>query len=109
MRVTHLFPTFRNMGGVEAVLRGHWEHDCAYGIDSNFISYTEKENPPIDRVQFLGFNDTTTPNRARDAIAKALASQKPDVCVYHGPWLIKYLADVDFAERRILQFHGAGY
>jgi glycosyltransferase involved in cell wall biosynthesis len=95
------------MGGVEAVLRGHWERDRAFGVDSSFIIYVEKNNPPLERVHFLAFDDDTTPKSAREAVAKAAAIQKPDVCVYHGSWIMNYFADVDYAQRRVLQSHGS--
>jgi glycosyltransferase involved in cell wall biosynthesis len=95
------------MGGVESILRHHWEHDASYGIQSQFISYLETGAPAVERVAFLGASENTTTNQLRQIFAAAIAQQKPQICVYHGTWLVKYFADLDLGERRILQLHGA--
>jgi glycosyltransferase involved in cell wall biosynthesis len=105
-RVTHLFSTFRNMGGAEAVLRGHWRRDADYGIDSSFISYFEGPEPPLERVAFLGFNGKTNFGVARKKFACAISQQKPDICFYHGLWGIKFFMDIDAAQRRVFMIHG---
>jgi glycosyltransferase involved in cell wall biosynthesis len=94
------------MGGVEAVLRHHYEKDLAYGWDSRFLIFFEREQEPLERCRFLGYGNRSTIAAARRKLRAALQDEPLDVAVYHGIWGVGYLADLDRAARRALVLHG---
>src|SRR5687768_445944 len=103
--VTHLFPTFRGLGGVEAVLQHHYGHDAPWGIDSRFAIYFEPEMPAVPRVDFLGLDAHSTLQEARSRLQR-VRQPRPGLTVYHGMWGVNHWAEVDYSTRRIFLFHG---
>lgn len=106
IRITHCFTQFRSLGGVEAILRGHWENEAKYGLDSNLIIFFEPPDQTIERVEFLGFTADTTIRKARNAFANAIAKHRPEICIYHGSWGLHYFVDLDACDRRVIFIHG---
>ena len=107
LKLTHLFLSFRSLGGVESVLHHHYDNDDQIGIASDFAIYFESEAKPIERVRFLGFNAKSTIREARSELRQCFAATEPTVALYHCMWGMPYLADLDSAARRILMLHGS--
>jgi glycosyltransferase involved in cell wall biosynthesis len=105
-RLTHFYPAFCGMGGVESVLRHHYERDDTQGTESRFVVYHEAGTEPRPRVSFLDIAPRTTIREARRRLEAAVAQGPPEVAVYHGMWGMPYFADLDRAKRRILMLHG---
>ena len=106
IRLTHLFTSFQELGGVSAVLQHHHANDFRWGIDSEFVIFSEKQTRPVERVHFLGFDAHSTIRLARDRLRQAVAQTHSDVAVYHTTWGMPYLSDLDRSNRRILVQHG---
>lgn len=107
MSIAHCFPSFHGLGGVESVLRHHWSRDSDWGLASRFVIYREDNSRPVERVRFLGLDDRSTIRLARQQFGEALAAAPPDVAMWHGPWGMPFLADLDRSQRRLLVLHGA--
>ena len=54
--VLHLFSHYRTLGGVESVLRLHWEFDAKIGVQSELIIYSEDPSHSSERVHCLGIH-----------------------------------------------------
>lgn len=88
------------------MLRHHWSRDFDWGLASRFVIYREDNSHPIDRVRFLGLDDRSTIQLARQRFGESLTAAPPDVAVWHGPWGMAFLADLDLSQRRVLVLHG---
>jgi glycosyltransferase involved in cell wall biosynthesis len=106
LRLTHLFTSFQDLGGVSAVLQHHHKQDLRWGINSDFVIFAEKQARPIERVHFLGLDAHSTIRLARDRLRQAVAQSRSDIAVYHTTWGMPYLSDLDRSNRRILMQHG---
>ncbi len=107
IRLAHVFSYFHTLGGVEAVLRHHHEHDAKHGFDSDFIIYFETDARRTERVHFLDLDS----NRSSIALGRkrfgnAIREIRPEVVLYHGLWGVPFLADLDGAKRRAVVVHG---
>lgn len=105
LRVLHLNTQFASLGGVEAVLRFHHEHDAAHGMDSRFISFWEDPHPHFPRARFTSFARRLSVREARQRVAGAWPGFNPEVVVHHTSWGQPYLADLDDSARRVLFLH----
>ena len=105
IKLAHLFPTFRNLGGVESILRHHHAKDAGQGLDGQFVIYSEHPQDAMDRVHFLGLGPTSSIADLRRAVGTVLRKFQPEVVLYHGTWGMHYLAGVDQARRRLLILH----
>ena len=106
VKLVHFCSGFLGLGGVESVLKQHWEKDAAWDIDSHFLVYFEAAATAQERVHFLGLDSRSTIRGSRHQIAQIIAKIQPEVSVFHGMWGVPYLADLDQARRRILFLHG---
>lgn len=106
MNVTHLFGSFRGLGGVQNLLRHHHAEDAQFGLNSRFVIYHEPEEPPVERVRFLNVEDRTRLQTLRQRFAAAARVARTDVAVYHGLWGMGLFSDLDHAHRRVLVVHG---
>jgi len=107
IRLAHVFSYFHTLGGVEAVLRHHHEHDAKHGFDSDFIIYFETDARRTDRVHFLGLNSNSSSIAlGRKRFGDAIREINPEVVLYHGLWGVPFLADLDGAKRRAVVVHG---
>ena len=106
IRLTHFSIVFQSLGGVESVLRHHYQNDHKHELCSRFVIYNETKAEPLERVCFLGYNAHTTIRQARHRLTEAVAAAPPEIAVHHGMWGMPYLADLDQAARRILMLHG---
>ena len=105
MRVLHLNTQFASLGGVEAVLRFHHDHDAAHGMDSRFISFWEEAQPQFPRARFTSFERRLSVHEARRRVAGTWPGFNPDVILHHTTWGQPYLADLDGSARRVLFLH----
>ena len=106
MRCLHTNIKFASLGGVQAILRAHHEHDAGVGLDSRFLVYLEPPDPRWTRARFVDFTWAWTLQRTRRTIARQLADFVPEVSVYHTTLAMPYLADLDRSPRRVLYLHG---
>lgn len=105
MRVLHLNTQFASLGGVEAVLRFHHDHDAAHGMDSRFISFWEEPQSPFPHARFAAFERRLSVREARRRVAGAWPGFNPEVVLHHTTWGQPYLADLDGSARRVLFLH----
>lgn len=106
VRVVHVFGAYCSLGGVENVLKHHHANDAAQDLLSDFVIFFEAESEPIDRVHFMGIQSDSMIGRVRRRFRCAIQEIQPQVAVYHNPWGMSYLADLDQCDRRILVLHG---
>src|ERR1041385_1624335 len=106
IKLAHLTPVFRSMGGVESVLRHHHSIDQSQGIDSRFIVYFDHDRDPVARLRSLEYHPGTTLRQARQRFADAIGQVPPEIALYHGMWGLPFMVDLDGAARRILMLHG---
>lgn len=105
LRVLTIANYFAGLGGVEAIVRGHHDHDAAYGIDSRFIAYWEPPPPGWPRATALDLSEGLAIGTARRRFADSFPDFTPDVAVFHTEWGWPFFAGVDRAARRILYLH----
>ncbi len=106
MRCLHTNIAFSSLGGVQAILRAHHEHDASIGLDSRFLVYLEPADPHWPRARFVNFAWDWSLRRTRQAIRSQLADFTPEVAVYHTTLAMPFLADLDRSPKRILYLHG---
>jgi glycosyltransferase involved in cell wall biosynthesis len=106
VKVAHVFPVFRSLGGVEAVLQHHYACDHRFSINSEFVGLHESPPTNQDRLHFLAFEGRTSLRTARGRFANAFQQIAPEVTVYHGMWGMPFWLDLDRAARRLLILHG---
>lgn len=103
--LTHVFPFFKTLGGVESVLRRHWNHDAGCGIESQVLAFFEPASGTVDRVVGIGLTWRDSITSARRKFRQRYDDIRRDVVVYHNAWGLPFLADLDRAERRIVLLH----
>lgn len=104
-RVLTVSTQFAGLGGAEAILRGHHDHDAAYGIDSRFTIFWEPQQEGWPHTRFLDLQINQSVRSARARFAAAHPGFHPDIAVYHTDWGWPYFADLDRASRRVLYLH----
>ena len=88
-------------------MRSHWDNDGRYGIDSNFvILFGVAGTAGRESLVFRNYRRHDAKTANGNVFAKTIANHKPDVCVFHGAWLMGYFADLDACRRRALMLHG---
>ena len=103
--VLHLFHQFSSVGGVESVLRHHYECDPKIGVDSDLIIYLDEQSSSRDRVHCLEIRpDEKIANISQKL--EAVTAKRPDrTAIYHLPWGFRFFCPHDHAKRRILMIH----
>ena len=105
MRLTHFFTYFRNLGGVQSILKRHHREDSIRGYDSRFLFSFEPntfEEPDISGLDIGGWNSI---RGIRAKFSRQSKSISGSVAVCHNMWGLQFLADLMPAERRIGLLH----
>lgn len=105
INVVHFNAHFQSLGGVEAVLKTHYQSDKKFGLNSRFVITQESSTPEFPDVTFLGLTDWANIRSAKNRFRR-LAKDVPERCaIYHSNWLLPLFANIDKATRRILVLH----
>src|SRR5262245_5515543 len=105
IQITHYFTFFRSLGGVQSLLRRHFEKDAAWGLDSNIAAFFDPRASVEPRVRGLGLSWRSTVWSARRAFARELSDFRRSFAVYNNFWGLPFFADCDGAQRRIAVLH----
>jgi glycosyltransferase involved in cell wall biosynthesis len=107
LTVRHFFTKFTSLGGVESMLNNHFSRDLEHGVDSQFCIYLETGSPADNesRVTYLGWHRDMRIRALRRDLSHGIGGGEVCVAIYHTMWAMLYVADLDFAQRRILVLH----
>ncbi len=104
--VTHVFTHYRQLGGVESVLRRLARRDAVHAPERRTLSLFEAGGFTPDNVAGLGLSWRNTPAGANARLRSAVArNPRGGVWVYHNGWGLPFLAGADDAERRVVVLH----
>ncbi len=103
--LTHVFTHFQQLGGVEALLRRHLEHDALANLPSRVVALFDPPKAPEDRVLGGGWTWKTSPASGRVRFHALQSATDGRVAVYHNCWGASFLADLDGASRRLGLHH----
>lgn len=104
LKLVHVAPHARGVGGIETLLARHALTDTAGGIDSVQVGLF---NRAVREPGFtgMGFGGKDTPRAMRRALAPVLAPGADGISVWHNAWGLPWFADLDEASRRIVCLH----
>ncbi len=106
LKLLHVAPWARTIGGIEAVLARHAEVDAILGFDSHQVSLFDKApSLPEEPYSPQAFSWRTTPRQMRMAMARTCANHAGSVVVWQGAWGLPWFADNDGSRRRIIYLH----
>lgn len=105
LRLLVLSTQFAGLGGVEAILRGHYQNDARFGIGSRFAVFWEHEQPGWERARFLDFQNGMTIREARRRVRSAFPGFQPDIAIYHTEWGWPFFADLHGTSKKVLYIH----
>ena len=105
MRLTHFFTYFRNLGGVQAILRRHHLNDEARGHESRFLFSFEPDTFPEPTISGLGIGGWNSIRGIRARFRQNADLFPEAVAVCHNMWGLQFLADLMPAHRRIGLLH----
>ena len=105
MRLTHFFTYFRNLGGVQSILKRHHHSDNSREHDSRFLFSFETDNFKEPNISGLGINGWDSIRSIRKKLANHSDLFPSSVAVCHNMWGLQFLADLIQAKRRIGILH----
>lgn len=106
VKVLHLSPWIKTIGGMETLLALHAMADRAGGLDAWQVSLFDRISPaPGEAYSTQHFFWGSTPRAMRRAMAPVFAQRKDSVVIWHSGWGIPWLADIDGSRRRIVSLH----
>ena len=101
MRLTHFFTYFRNLGGVQSILKRHHSREQ----DSHFLFSFEANNFKEPKISGLGVDGWDSIRCIRKKLAKHSDLFPDSVAVCHNMWGLQFLAELIPAKRRIGILH----
>ena len=101
MRLTHFFTYFRNLGGVQSILKRHHSREQ----DSHFLFSFEANNFKEPNISGLGVDGWDSIRCIRKKLAKHSDLFPDSVAVCHNMWGLQFLAELIPAKRRIGILH----
>ena len=101
MRLTHFFTYFRNLGGVQSILKRHHSREQ----DSHFLFSFEANNFKEPNISGLGVDGWDSIRCIRKKLAKHSGLFPDSVAVCHNMWGLQFLAELIPAKRRIGILH----
>ena len=101
MRLTHFFTYFRNLGGVQSILKRHHSREQ----DSRFLFSFEANNFKEPNISGLGVDGWDSIRCIRKKLAKHSDLFPDSVAVCHNMWGLQFLAELIPAKRRIGILH----
>ena len=101
MRLTHFFTYFRNLGGVQSILKRHHSREQ----DSHFLFSFEANNFKEPNISGLGVDGWDSIRCIRKKLAKHSDLFPDSVAVCHNMWGLQFLSELIPAKRRIGILH----
>jgi glycosyltransferase involved in cell wall biosynthesis len=106
LKATHFATFAHTLGGLQAVVRYHLRHDCAWRITSSAqIFFEDPVATATSSETALGLNRWTTIAQARQSLAARHLPQPDQTVIYHDLWGLPFFADMDGAGRRLGIIH----
>ena len=105
MRLTHFFTYFRNLGGVQSILKRHHHNDGARGHDSRFLFSFEPDNFAETNISGLGIGGWDSIRRIRTQFRQRSDLFQESVAICHNMWGLQFLADLMPTQRRVGLLH----
>ena len=104
LTVTHFSKKFGSPADADLLLRRHRKVDADHGLDSEFVPFFEKRSQDTSVIP-AKFSWRHSILSARRRFRKVKTRRPVTASVYHDFWGLKFLADLDQAERRIGIMH----
>lgn len=106
MDCLHIFTHFRQLGGVQSLLRRHLARDPDSGITSSVVALFDPV-PLSENFQAtaLGCHGWHSIRELRRRFYRASEERSPGTVTYHNFWGAPFLHDMDRASRRIAVLH----
>ncbi len=105
MRLTHFFTYFRNLGGVQSILKRHHKSDCSRNHDSRFLFSFEPDTFEDPLLAGLGINGWESIRSIRKKFCLHSQAFSDSIAICHNMWGLQFLADLMPAKRRIGILH----
>ncbi|WP_414660568.1 glycosyltransferase [Horticoccus sp. 23ND18S-11] len=104
IKLLHVAPRARGIGGIETLLARHARTDGAH-FDATQIGLFDRAGGGETRFHPQGFGWRNTPLGMRAAMRPVLARHAGSVAIWHNAWGLPWFADLDGASRRIVVLH----
>ena len=105
MRLTHFFTYFRNLGGVQSIIKRHHSSDSSREHNSSFLFSFEPNTFNEPNISGLGVNGWNSIRSIRKKLANKSNLFPGSVAVCHNMWGLQFLAELMPAKRRIGILH----
>ena len=105
MRLTHFFTYFRNLGGVQSIIKRHHSSDSSREHNSSFLFSFEPNTFNEPNISGLGVNGWNSIRSIRKKLANKSNLFPGSVAVCHNMWGLQFLAEFMPAKRRIGILH----
>jgi len=105
MRLTHFFTYFRNLGGVQSILKRHQQNDETRGHDSHFLFSFEPDTFAEPNFSGLGIEGWDSIRGIRTKFRHNSDLFTETVAICHNMWGLQFLADLIPAQHRIGLLH----
>ncbi len=103
LRLLHVCPWVRTIGGVETLLARHASADAASGFDAWQLALFDRSPARAgESYSTQAFSWRSTPRRMRQAISAALSARVGSVVLWHNAWGLPWFGDLDGSTRRIV-------
>ena len=103
LKLLHVSPWVRTIGGVETLLAHHAREDPGHGFEAWQMALFDKTAVrPSEHYSTQAFSWKSTPHTMRRVMARTLADHAGSVVVWHNAWGVPWFADVDASTRRII-------
>ena len=105
MRLTHFFTYFRNLGGVQSIIKRHHSSDSSREHNSSFLFSFEPNTFNEPNISGLGVNGWDSIRSIRKKLDNKSNLFPGSVAVCHNMWGLQFLAELMPAKRRIGILH----
>ena len=105
MRLTHFFTYFRNLGGVQSIIKRHHRSDISREHNSSFLFSFEPNTFNEPNISGLGVNGWDSISSIRKKLANKSNLFPGSIAVCHNMWGLQFLAELMPAKRRIGILH----
>ena len=105
MRLTHFFTYFRNLGGVQSIIKRHHSSDSSREHNSSFLFSFEPNTFNEPNLLGLDVNGWDSIRSIRKKLANQSNLFSGSVAVCHNMWGLQFLAELMPAKRRIGILH----
>ena len=105
LEIRHFFTYFRDLGGVQSLLRQHLAEDARRGADSRVAIFLDPLGCEHPNVFTAGMSGRDSVLSARRKYAQRVEPRPASAAVYHNFWGLPMFADLDQSARRLALFH----